>query len=66
LDGDAFILQVQGVFTHICSGAMLVADSGGALGFPFSRAVALIAEAVKESLSNRSIRAATIEVNEKP
>jgi hypothetical protein len=30
LDGDAFILQVQGVFTRICSGATLAVDCGGA------------------------------------
>jgi hypothetical protein len=30
LDGDSFILQVQGVFTRIRSGAMLVARSGNA------------------------------------
>jgi hypothetical protein len=37
LDGDTFILQVQGVFTRIRSGAMLVADAGGAPGSPLSR-----------------------------
>jgi hypothetical protein len=31
LDGDGFILQVQGVFTHIRSGATLKALGGGAL-----------------------------------
>jgi hypothetical protein len=30
LDGDAFIIQVQGVFTRICSGVTLAADCGGA------------------------------------
>jgi hypothetical protein len=45
---------------------MPVADGGGALGFPLSRAAAVITEAVKESLSNRSIQAAAIEENEKP
>jgi hypothetical protein len=30
LDRDGFILQVHEVFTHICSGAMLLASSGGA------------------------------------
>jgi hypothetical protein len=44
---------------------MLVADDGGALGFSLSRAAAMIAEVVKESLSNRSIRAAATEENEK-
>jgi hypothetical protein len=33
MHGDAFIIQVQGVFTRIHPGAVLVADSGGALGF---------------------------------
>jgi hypothetical protein len=32
LDGDDFILQVQGVFTRIRSGATLQASGGGALG----------------------------------
>jgi hypothetical protein len=32
LDGDGFILQVQGVFTRIRSGATLKASGGGALG----------------------------------
>jgi hypothetical protein len=36
LDRDAFILQVQGVFTRIRSGAVLVVDGGGALGFLLS------------------------------
>jgi hypothetical protein len=31
LDGDSFILQVQGVFTRIRSGAILKALGGGAL-----------------------------------
>jgi hypothetical protein len=64
LDGDAFILQVQGVFTHIRSGATLVADGGGAPGF--SRAAAVIAEAVKETLRSRSIPVVATEENEKP
>jgi hypothetical protein len=29
LDRDGFILQVHEVFTHICSGAMPLASSGG-------------------------------------
>jgi hypothetical protein len=29
LDGDAFILQVQGIFTHIRLGATLAVDYGG-------------------------------------
>jgi hypothetical protein len=32
LDGEGFILQVHRVFTRICSGATVVASSGGALG----------------------------------
>jgi hypothetical protein len=32
LDGDGFILQVQGVFTRIRSGATLKALGGGTLG----------------------------------
>jgi hypothetical protein len=32
LDGEGFILQVQGVFTRIRSGATLEALGGGALG----------------------------------
>jgi hypothetical protein len=44
---------------------MLVMDSGGALGFPLPHAAAVIEKAVKQSLSNRSIRAAAIEENEK-
>jgi hypothetical protein len=31
-DGEGFILQVQGVFTRIRSGATVVASYGGALG----------------------------------
>jgi hypothetical protein len=31
-DGEGFILQVQGVFTRIRSGAMAVVSDGGALG----------------------------------
>jgi hypothetical protein len=31
-DGEGFILQVHGVFTRICSGAIVVASYGGALG----------------------------------
>jgi hypothetical protein len=44
----------------------LVADGGGALGCPLSLAAAVIAEAMKENLSNRSIRVAATEENEKP
>jgi hypothetical protein len=66
LDGDSFILQVQGVFTRIRSGAMPAADGGDALGFPLSRMAAVIAEAAKENLSNRSIQAGATRENEKP
>jgi hypothetical protein len=45
---------------------MSVADGGGALGFPLSRVAAVIAEASKENLLNRSIRPAATEKNEKP
>jgi hypothetical protein len=37
LDGDAFIFQVQGVFTRIRWGTTLVVDGGGAPGFFLSR-----------------------------
>jgi hypothetical protein len=40
LDGDGFILQEQGVFTRILSGATLVASGGGACGFSISHAAA--------------------------
>jgi hypothetical protein len=43
LDGDAFILQVQGVFTRIRSGAMPVANGGVALGIPLSHATTVLA-----------------------
>jgi hypothetical protein len=66
LDEDAFILQVQGVFTRIRSGVTLVANCGGVPGFPLSLAAAVIAEAVKESLRSRSIWATATEENEKP
>jgi hypothetical protein len=42
LDRVAFILQVQGVFTSIRSGANPVADDGDALGI-FSRAAVVLA-----------------------
>jgi hypothetical protein len=64
LDGDGFILQVQGVFTRIRLGATLVAGGGGALGFSLSRAAAEVAE--EWNLLNRSIPAAATEENEKP
>jgi hypothetical protein len=40
LDGEGFILQVQGVFTRICSGATLEALGGGALGSTVAAACA--------------------------
>jgi hypothetical protein len=63
LDGDAFILQVQGVFTPIRSGAVLVEGGGGARGSSLSRAAA---EATEEGNSNRFIQAVATEENEKP
>jgi hypothetical protein len=41
LDGDDFILQVQGVFTRIRSGATLKALGGGALGSTTAAACAV-------------------------
>jgi hypothetical protein len=40
LDGDGFILQVQGVFTRICSGATLKALGCGALEYTTAAASA--------------------------
>jgi hypothetical protein len=40
-DGEGFILQVQGVFTRIRSGATVVASYGGTLGFLTSSTVAV-------------------------
>jgi hypothetical protein len=40
LDGEAFILQVQGVFMRIRSGATLEALGGGALGSTMAAACA--------------------------
>jgi hypothetical protein len=60
LDGDGFILQVQGVFTRIRSGASLVAVGGGALGSLFSPATATVTE------EGNSTKAAANEENEKP
>jgi hypothetical protein len=42
-DGEGFILQVQGVFTRIRSGAMAVANDSGALGSILSSTVAVCA-----------------------
>jgi hypothetical protein len=63
LDRDAFILQEQGVFTSIRSGAAPVAGGGGARGLSLSRAAA---EAIVEENSIGSIRVAAICENEKP
>jgi hypothetical protein len=63
LDRDTFILQVQGVFTRIRSGAMPVADGGGALGISLLRGSS-VSRVAKQSLSNRSIRATATEGNE--
>jgi hypothetical protein len=51
LDGDGFILQVHGVFTRICSGATLVACSGGACWLAL---YGMAAAATMEGHSNRS------------
>jgi hypothetical protein len=40
-DGDGFILQVHGVFTHIRSRATMVASYGGALGSALYSAAAV-------------------------
>jgi hypothetical protein len=40
-DGEGFILQVQGVFTRICSGATTVANDGGVLGSILSSTAAV-------------------------
>jgi hypothetical protein len=42
LDGEGFILQVQGVFTRIRSGATLEALGGGALGSTAAAACAKV------------------------
>jgi hypothetical protein len=41
LDGEGFILQVHRVFTHIRSGATVVAIRGGVLGSTISTEVAV-------------------------
>jgi hypothetical protein len=46
LDGDAFILQVTGVSTRICSRAILAVDCGGAYRSNLLRAA--VAAAVKQ------------------
>jgi hypothetical protein len=63
LDGDTFILQEQGVFTRIRSGAALVAGGGGARGPSLSHAAA---EATEEGNSIGYNYAAATAKNEKP
>jgi hypothetical protein len=63
LDGDAFILQEQGVFTRIRSGAAPVAGGGGARGFSLP---CVAAEATVERNSIGSIRVTATGKNEKP
>jgi hypothetical protein len=60
LDGEGFILQVQGVFTRIHSGATLEALGGGAL-----RSTAAAACARSGSASDR-FEMATTAMGEKP
>jgi hypothetical protein len=60
LDGEGFILQVQGVFTRIRSGATLEALVGGAL-----RSTAAVACAGSGSASDR-FEMATAAMGEKP
>jgi hypothetical protein len=60
LDGEGFILQVQGVFTRICSGATLEALCGGTLG-----STAAVACAGRGSASDR-FEMATAAMGEKP
>jgi hypothetical protein len=45
-DGEGFILQVQGFFTRIRSGATVVANDGGALGSILSSTAAVRAGGV--------------------
>jgi hypothetical protein len=63
LDGEAFILQEQGVFTRICSRVAPVAGGGGARGLSLSR---MTAEATVAENSNRSTAAAATAGNGKP
>jgi hypothetical protein len=63
LDRDSFILQKQGVFTRISSGATLVESGGGVRGFSISR---VAAEATVDGSKNRSIQASATVRNEKP
>jgi hypothetical protein len=60
LDGDGFILQVQGVFTRIRSGATLKALGGGAL-----ESTAATASAGSGSTSN-GIKMTAARTGEKP
>jgi hypothetical protein len=63
LDREAFILQEHGVFTHIRSGASLVASSGGTCGLTY---YSVVAEARVDGCLARSIPAAATAGNEKP
>jgi hypothetical protein len=60
LDGEGFILQVQGVFTRIRSGATLEALGGGALG-----SITAVACAGSGSISDR-IEMSTAQMGENP
>jgi hypothetical protein len=63
LDGEAFILQENGVFTRIRSGASLVASSGGACGLA---QYSVAAEARVDGCFARSIPAAATAGDENP
>jgi hypothetical protein len=63
MDEEAFILQEQGVFTRIRSGAAPAAGGGGAQGFSISRAAV---EVTMDGGSNRSIAVGATAGNEKP
>jgi hypothetical protein len=63
LDGEEFILQVHRVFIRICSGALLVASSGGARGSADYSAAAVAQVA---GLLARSISTAATVGNGKP
>jgi hypothetical protein len=60
LDGEGFILQVQGIFTRIRSGDILEALGGGALGSTMAAA-----RAGSGSTSDR-IEMTTTQLGEKP
>jgi hypothetical protein len=57
LDGEAFILQVQGVFTRIRSGATLVMDGGDA-----SRSILLRWRRRRQKQCRRKLRSRSIQV----